>query len=460
MRFSGSIYDIFRQPGAYKALEEKTGGDTAKMREAVLARLRLDDLLAHDDPNPSDSQVVLSLSDILDGRLFTLLTPDNLRGIEFQVFCHPGIANAPTNAVFNTVQSWIHEHGNGRPAFFAAAPEGLTRTELASALAQKKGLTFSKLHDVRDFLVSEGLEREVAEPLFEHWTKCQEGIDKRVFKINAFYEGSRASAVGELSWFLSKLQEPDGGFGHTWNFSTDGINIFREALTQLSNNNSRRDAVNAYLQQQLRNATDATLEQVDLVNGVFAWHMFNAIAHSNRANPEHSARVGQHDIYGSSDKCLALLESYEPDNERIIDLDPRILSGLGQFNEYKRVKQSLSPLLIKGIRLFLEDNDDQGLRVAFTKLASETSASHYVVGRRFDNTFRRFVYPAVRRAGKIVLQYCFFGKEDTPPGVEHALEAGAAVVDHYASRAADIYARHMFIHSIVCEARRNLMPDN
>jgi hypothetical protein len=119
MRFSGSIYDNLRQPGVFKDIEKLAHGDTDRMKRSILARLRLDDLLSNDsiEQHPHAS-IVASFTDILDGRLFTLLNPLELKGVELEILCPQTIANDPESAVTKTIRGWIHkDDGQGLPAF-------------------------------------------------------------------------------------------------------------------------------------------------------------------------------------------------------------------------------------------------------------------------------------------------------------------------------------------------------
>ncbi len=90
MRISSSLYDNLRQPGVYLELQHATEGDELRMRHALLARLRLDDLLANDSLG-DEPRLVWSITDTIDGRLFTLLPPSLLDGIDCEVRCHPAI---------------------------------------------------------------------------------------------------------------------------------------------------------------------------------------------------------------------------------------------------------------------------------------------------------------------------------------------------------------------------------
>src|ERR1044071_7953908 len=150
MRMSSSIYDNLRQPGIFEELKLKTGGDTIEMRQALLARLRLDDLLTNDSLG-EESRLVWSITDTLDGRLFTLAPPAKLKGIAFEIICHPSIAAAePRNVVPMVLRSWIHnEDGKGRTGGFLALGEELFGKS-AQKIGKMSGLNVKTLKDARD----------------------------------------------------------------------------------------------------------------------------------------------------------------------------------------------------------------------------------------------------------------------------------------------------------------------
>ncbi len=173
MRMSASIYDNLRQPGIYDALHKATSGDDATMRGQVLARLRLDDLLTNDSFG-QESRIVWSISDTLDGRLFTVVPPTQLAGIDFEIQCQPDIAVAlPKDVVPMLLASWIHDkNGKGTSGGFLALGETIHR-RVAHVLSQANGLNVTSLESARKEVRALGINAEVPpeelENLFELW---------------------------------------------------------------------------------------------------------------------------------------------------------------------------------------------------------------------------------------------------------------------------------------------------
>ncbi|MCP3901989.1 MAG: hypothetical protein GY715_00010, partial [Planctomycetes bacterium] len=176
MRFSGSIYDNLRQPGVLSALDRATGGDAARMRQAILARLRLDDLLSKDSIDDERPQLVESISNVLDGRLFTLLSPEDLAGLRLEVVCHQRFVRDPATAGLRIVRSWMqNESGQGRPGYFLAEPAGVPDHEVARAISKMK-LDVTTWEKAADVLRDAGYGVEQSKRLVEHWTRWSQAI--------------------------------------------------------------------------------------------------------------------------------------------------------------------------------------------------------------------------------------------------------------------------------------------
>src|SRR5207249_55169 len=126
-----------------------------------------------------------------------------------------------------------------------------------------------------------------------HWKYWDEALKSGVRELTPF-PGPPASAVQDLQDFLKKHED---NMGQEFGLAEDGTMVFREALRHLEASGGRRDGPVRFLERQLTSAQDNLKEQVAIVKEIFFHHIFEAIAKSNRAIPEHSARVGKDDTY-------------------------------------------------------------------------------------------------------------------------------------------------------------------
>lgn len=399
MRFAGSIYDSLRQPGVFQALEHYVGQDRIQMKRLVLARLRLDDLLSIDSEY-SDARVVASLSDVLDGRLFTLFDdPRELKGVELEILCPASIADDRKSAVRRTIRGWIHkEDGSGLPAFFMAAPKGFTRTDIADVLEAREGLNVKTLTDARRAVEEAGLSSDHAEELWEHWYKWDLAITQGDFTLTRF-PGAPASAFPVLRSFLEQHERAMLKYG----IGEAGTEVFRGALQCLEESGGKRDRPVRFIEKQLAGAQGSVADEVRKVKGIFSHYMFDAIARGNNANSEHSASLGPGDDCASPTPFLDELHSDEADSERIA-LDERVVAGLGELesSQYKEVKRSVAPKIARGIEEFKGTRDLTKLSDAFGELVALVRTGHYVVSEAFDDAFRRFVWSPFAVTGEAI----------------------------------------------------------
>lgn len=393
MRFSGSIYDNLRQPGVFTDLQQKTGGDRSRMKRAVLARLRLDDLLSNDSTREDDARVVASFSDIVDGRLFTLFVPEDLKGIELEILCPETIARDPGSAVVRSVRGWIQNaDGKGRPVFFMAAPEGSTRQDIASQIKERNDLDVRSLRSAVRVLVGAGLSKQDGDELEGHWRNWDRAIRKGLVRLKP-YPGKPASAAPALRSFLERNKSALWEYG----IGEAGEDVFSRALECLESSQGRRDEPVRFLNDQIASsgAGDSIKDEVERVKDIFFHHMFEAIAQGNYAVPEHSARVGDNDNYALPTHYLDTLESFEEDRSRIA-LDARIVSGLGAMDasEYHLLRGDIAWRVGRAVEQFRQNRDLSELNAVFGRLAFEVGTGHYIANEGTEDAVRRFVWPA------------------------------------------------------------------
>lgn len=353
MRCAGSIYDNLRQPGVFNELARQTA--RRNMKGAVLARLRLDDLLLNDELR--ERRLVVSISDVVDGRLFTLFTPQDLDGVDLEILCRPRLADNPSTAVLNTVRSWIQNaDGTGRPAFFMASADGSTRVDIAETLQSMSGLSVDSLQQARTILESAGMDQDAADALEAHWYNWHAAIARQEHRLKGFPR-SEASAVSSLHDRLDEVSQRPGDFGLT----DTGIHAFSEGLRTLEDNSGRRDAVTALFERSIARSKGTDRDELNAVRQIFYHHMFEAIATSNEADAEHSAAIGGEDTAALPEAYLIRLERYEDDLPRV-HLDPRIVVALGGMSaaDYKTVKAETASRIAIGVREFRKSSHRRG----------------------------------------------------------------------------------------------------
>lgn len=407
MRLSGSIYDNLRQPGVFDDLE-RCFTTSDQMRRAILARIRFDDLLANDSPDTSTAKLVFSYSDIFEGRLFTLLKPQELQGINLEIQCPQAIAADPSTALKVILSNWIHEDGHGRPLFLLAASGGSSRTEMAEAIRNRHDLKVESIKDAMKILEEVRMPQEEADKLEEHWFRWQEAVTDGTFNLTPFRQGS-ASAVPTLEAFMQKNQGKMSDFG----IGEQGTREFRTALNLLQKSGGKRDVVFKYLEERSQKSHGSLRDELKAVRGVFFHHMFEAIAIANEAMPEHSARVGECDTEALPEKYLSRLESYEQEPLRV-QLPLEIVSALGglPWSDYKKLKKEIAVDIGLGLEALKNTtktsaSDERGrskLFGAFEKVAAECGADHTLVGA-FGNACRDFVCPGLGIAAGAALRF-------------------------------------------------------
>jgi hypothetical protein len=366
---SASIYDNLRQPGIYDQLDKETNGDERDMRRAVLARLRLDDLLTNDSLG-EESRMVWSISDTLDGRLFTVVPPTQLKGINFEIFCHPDIAAAdPEKIVPMVLASWIHdEDGNGKPGGFLAVGERLHR-RVAQALGQMSGLNVTSLTVAREVARNAGIPQAELEKLVDLWERWDSAIRNQNVILKPW--GAAASGEPLLRRFLRE-NETNGkipGFGLT----EVGTDIFRRALDLLAESSGRRDSPIKFLLDQIEETEGRDKDEACEVHRLFMHYTFSAIARSNRATPEFTVSVGECDS-ALSGEDLDRIESVS-ERRHPVNIDPKVVSGLGHLDvsEYEKVKDESASQIRAGIEKFIqsEGSELERLHGAMDFLAKE-----------------------------------------------------------------------------------------
>lgn len=370
MRMSASIFDNVRQPGIYENLEQSTNGDENNMRRSVLARLRLDDLLTNISLG-TESRIVWSISDTIDGRLFTLFPPHELNGIDFEIFCRPDIAKTELDKIVPKVlRSWIQdESGNGRPGGFLALGESIHR-HVAQALSEKRKLNIQSLRDARDVVKNIGIPQPERDRLVELWERWDWAIRERKVTLSP-WRGNAASAEPLLRTFLRKFESsrriPE------FSLTEFGTEIFRRALDLLKRNNGRRDAPFKFLLDQIEVHEDSEQEEIREVHRLFQYYTFFAIAKSNVASPEFTAKLFENDIALSNDE----LDRIESNDERRhpINMHASIVSGLGGIDasDYTVVKAEVRSKIRDGIEEFEKSKgvDSSKLHAALDFLAQE-----------------------------------------------------------------------------------------
>lgn len=350
MRMSASIYDNLRQPGVYDELEKATSGNDGDMRRAVLARLRLDDLLTNDSLG-EESRLVWSISDTLDGRLFTVVSPKQLTGINFEILCHPKIAAAePENAVPMLLASWIHDDdGNGRPGGFLAVGEKLHR-HVAQALGNKTGLRVRTLKDARDVAKDVGIPAPELDKLVELWERWHVAIKEKKVVLKPW--GAAASGEPLLRQFLKGHKE--AGKIPRFGLTEVGTGIFRRALDLLAQSGGRRDLPIKFLLDQIEETEGGDRGQACEVHRLFMHYTFSAIAKSNRATPEFTVSIGESDSALSSEE-LDRIEVVS-ENRHPVNIDPKVVAGLGDLDasEYEKVKDESASRIRAGLEGFIQ----------------------------------------------------------------------------------------------------------
>ena len=462
MRFSGSVYDNLRQPGVFRQMERAVGSDRTRMKETVLARLRLDDLLANDSVASYNARVVASFTDVLDGRLFTLFDPDDLKGIDLEIVCPKSIADDPTSAVARTLRTWIHDNeGHGRQVFFMAAPSGFTRTDLASAFSEMKNLDVRTVKDALEVTKSAGFSNEHVEALEGHWRKWDEAVQRRHFALTAF-PGKPASAAPVLSRFFQRWEKnmcmPDFALTEV------GIQVFRDALQILKESKGRRDATVKFLEDRQSQGRGTDRNEIRMVKAIFFHHMFAVIAQGNNAVAEHSDGTGEDDSYALPTIYFDKVESFEEDTKRI-DLDPRIVSGLGEVDgsDYERVKTKTVRDIRAGIERFKdtvnepkEKGDVSKLNDAFEKLTREVSTSVEVPSK---GAMRKIFWSVAGAGGGALVGAALAG------AALEIMVAGASIgpgivtaADQTAAKMTTNFSRILFKKSLVRTSTRELSP--
>jgi len=366
---SASIFDNLRQPGVYDELDKATSGDDDVMRRAVLARLRLDDLLTNDSLG-EESRIVWSISDTLDGRLFTVVPPTQLTGINFEILCHPNIAAAdPEKVVPMMLASWIHdEDGNGRPGGFLAVGERLHR-HVAEALGAMSDLDVSSLDSARTVARNAGIQGEELEKLVELWERWDSAIQNGNVVLKSW--GAAASGEPLLRRFLLKYET--NGKIPEFGLTEVGTDIFRRALHLLKKSGGRRDSPIKFLLDQIEETEGTDKDEACAVHQLFMHYTFSSIAKSNRATPEFTVSVGEFDS-ALSGQDLDRIETASQERHPV-NIDPRIVSGLGglEASEYKKVKDESASKIRAGIEKFMqsEGSDLEKLHGAMDFLANE-----------------------------------------------------------------------------------------
>lgn len=387
MRISASIYDNLRQPGVYDELDRSTGGHADKMRRAILTRLRLDDLMTNVS-NENESRIVLSITDVLDGRLFTLVTPTQLRGIEFEIRCHPSIAKAaPQDVVPMVLSSWIHDRdGNGRPGGFLAVGEKLHR-HVAEVLPTMRNLKVNNLSAAKSVAIDAGIPATELYMLFELWDRWDSAIRNKRVILRPW--GAVASGEPLLRRFLQKhetyCQIPEFGLTEV------GTNILHAALDLLAESQGRRDSPIKFLLNQIDNTTGEERVEVLVVHQLFMHHTFSAIARSNDAMPEFTESVGECDNALTAEHQYLIEEVCE--KRHPVNIDSRIISGLGDLDasEYVAIKDEVAPKLHYGIENYIKTtgSDVGKLHSALDFLATEIGKTTSEIG---GGLFRKIIF--------------------------------------------------------------------
>jgi hypothetical protein len=393
MRFSSSKYDAFRQPGVFKELERMASLDTNVMKKQLLAQLRFDDLLSNDSDDGLPATIVVSLSDVLDGRLFTLLEPADLEGISLQILCSKSVAQHD-QPILQTLRNWLHDkNGNGVQASFLAAPDGLTRFDIGEAIAKMQYLSVNSLDEARNVIRTAGFSKDHADQLREHWRRWTWAFKDNMFTLTPF-PGTAASAVGPLRQLVEEDELS------LFNIDEDGTRFFKCALKHLEHRGGKRDSMAVYLQKLLATTKGEKREQVVRVNALVCHHTFKAIAHGNEANAEFSTRLGPDDDTAFSDEMHSLekLELPEVPTQKTF-LDGRIIGGLGGLDarEYQDVRKRIVPDIISGIKQFRESQSTDKLNRAFEKLAPRVNKEPYWLGKKTDEACRTIIFPTVVR---------------------------------------------------------------
>lgn len=478
MRFAGSIYDILRQPGVFQQLERETNGNHSRMSKAVLARLRFDDLLSNDSVDDLNPRLVMSLSDVLDGRLFTLLQPGDLKGLGLEVICDPKFASNRKTAVLRMVRHYIqNEDGQGRPAFFLAVPASVPDHVVAREISGMDSLNVEKLSDAGTVIRNAGYEPEAAKRLVGHWRMCAQLVKNGDLILRPFPSGRGASAAPNLREILNRdaVEIRESGKMKRWGLTRFGVAAFRESLRRLAASQGRRDAPMSFLEKLRADSDDDDdVREVEMVMAIFAHYMFAAIAFGNRACPEHSASLGEADYYAFRADYLDKVEPLQGDHHTI-PLSPRIVSGLGGLTarQYEDVRESMQGKLAMEIeRLKASEGpkrDLSGLRDACDALAKEVGKSREPGAVPTGISIRRIALEPTLAAG-VAAVGCLLDFALSPEGGSVArttatvsgVAAMGLVVKKAATRAiADVECR-LFARSLVrstADASTGTAPD-
>ena len=473
MRFSGSVYDNLRQRGVHAALASDIGRDRSTLRAAVLARLRFDDLLANDSIDDQCARVVLSFSDFLDGRLFLVLAPDDLLGLDLDVLCPQWALRDRASSVFALVRAWLQDSsGQGRPNYFEGAPASIPYHEVAENIGAGRNLDITKWTDVHNVLANAGYPDDSCDMLIDHWARwdieCAEGR----FSFAPF-RGGPAHAGPLLGEFLRrhKAEIDDTGTIRGWGLTVDGVTILREATRHLDNAHGARAVPLAYLDKlwhRARNYEDDA-RVIDQVRRICVHYMFVAIADANDASPEHSAPIGVQDHFALRPEYL---EKAIPQHEEHYEapLDRRIVDGLGLMSgfEYARIKREYRTKIARGVALFKRtQNDISGLVEACSALAQDIGSKLVGSKLRSEAWTRSYIWELSGAAAGSLPQIGFNLVLSAEPscGADQAVEsAGGAVLGALAAHSvkgmvrlrAEARACGLFSRSMVREAVRRL----
>ena len=422
MRFSASVYDNPRQPGVYNAF----GGDDAAIKAAVLARLRFDALLTHDDPEQLNAAcIVISYADLLDGPLFATLDPDDFHGLPLEILAPPDVVR-DSSPVALTLRRWMHdEHGTPYGAPFMLIDNPSDRGMIASAVRDVKNLNVRTIGDAVEVLEAAGLAREKADKFERYWRRWEETFRTGVsWQLTPFPRGP-ASAVELLQGFHRRAARFEG-----WSLGLRpefGQNFFVKALHHLKRRGGRRDAAVVYLDELLQGCRDDedVYREACSVRALFLHHLFEATARSNDAVPEYSSQVGSEDVFAHDEEHLKRLYSeIESDQSTTLPLHPAIVSTLGTLaaDEYNDLRQNFATDIATGIATYRQRGTRGSLETAMERLAREVvgSTGAPLLFGNIEEAIRRYVWEPISKYGPKAIAFVFSSQLGTDEGVEMA----------------------------------------
>ncbi len=443
MRISMSLYDNLRQPSVY--LEHNR--DDNSLRKAVLADLRLEDLISAENPTAQpSSRLVFPRADVLDGSLMGTLTPRDVVGINLEMIVPPSVLGSDV-PVSQILRPWIqNEDGTGRNAIFMFISDREKRRHFAREMCSRRH-DIQSIDDVKELFQGSGLADETSKQV-ENWTEWQSAL-KPNGMLNHVLAGYRpntgpASALQRLRERQAAfMSDPDQGYGLT-NF---GLKVFDEALKKLEEAKGRRDSVVMFLwdkEDEIGPNDESEQNQLNVITRLFYHHMFRVIPDANGAVSEFSTGICDPDT-GLRREELEREEDYVFSNQEApLNVPSRIVDGLGELSaqDYAKLKVDHQSKVSEGVGHYLSSKSPDLLTRAMEEVARQCPDGQRVLPLRgADEWLRRWVLRPAQSSLPVILDLiirttCPEVSDDTRTGVAVASRIALDPLAEIASKAA------------------------